>query len=72
MLELLEVAAGAERLVAGAADHEHTRALDPDGVERLVELGHRPQRERVASAGPVDDDRRHAAVDLETEVPHRC
>jgi hypothetical protein len=68
-LQFLEVAARAKGLVALPADHDHPRALDAGGVERLVELGHRPERERVARVRAVDGDDSDTAVELESQVP---
>jgi hypothetical protein len=40
VLELLDVATCAERLVSSAADDEHTGALEPHRFKRLIKLVH--------------------------------
>ena len=65
VLELLQVAARAERLVTGAANDEHSRALRFRLIERQAERAHGGEVQRIAGLGPVDGDRRHPALDLE-------
>ena len=65
VLELLQVAACAERLVACAANDQHARPLRFRLVERQPERPHGGQVQRVAGLGPIDGDRGHAALDSE-------
>src|SRR6266849_1141643 len=70
VLELLEVATGAEGTLTRAADDEHAGAGLVNRAERLVELTHRSCGEGIASLRPVDQQSRHLPVDLEPQVRH--
>ena len=62
---LLQVAAGAERLVAGAGQHDAAQAL---GIKRRVlEIAHEVAPhlgvERIGGVRPVEPDNRHMLID---------
>ena len=66
--EFLEVAAGDEGFVACSGEGQ--RSSPRGAVERLVELIHGLQRDRIARVRSVDGDGRQTIVDL--EVDHRA
>ena len=70
VLQLLEVAARAESLVARAAKNQDANVAWKRR-DRLVEFGHRLVGQRVARVRPVDRDRGDAVVSLEQEVTHQ-
>ena len=67
--ELLEVAAGDERAVSAAADHEHRCVGRRDLVERGVELVDGGEADGVANLGPVDRSRRRRRASTSTANP---
>jgi len=66
---LLLVAARAERLVAGAGEHDRADLLvGPGALEARDQLVDRPRPEGVVALGPVDRDPGDAALDFEQHI----
>jgi hypothetical protein len=66
---LLDVAAGAERLIAGAGqDDRRHRAVGPGGAKRLDQFFDGLAAKRVVTLGPIDRDDRCRFVDLVGDV----